>query len=544
MFFPLNHRSMTRLVVSWLLGLATMLDAPIASGQNHLVGDGEILVLRNGNLLAGRIERTAHHYSVSTPQNNRLVVPLAQVDFIAISAEDAYWKRLAGLPATDLEAHQSLFFWCLKYKLYDAAINQLEVLRAIGCQPAQIQSLSKRLEITKNQPTNQQEFAESKTVLNDKAHLSPNQASAELLLTPAPQIATEHSVTISNPLDFFENFDPILTPLPEFGNLLDRTDIALRLQPLDQTNIPPNTITNLTPSQRLPKPVITRNDAGAETIIAQVTYEENDGNPIVREFENLSGKKPKNSQDEPQFHSQSILNSPTDTHGKVGDLSAPQLDALIKTLPAGSFQAFRQRVERHLVFNCGDCHRHQSTEVSSMPLLFQGKYQPLSGRMSQRNIYAVLRQIDLDDPANSPILKASLTAHGTAQSSPLKEDSNEYQLLKQWTMLMSQEWKPSNVAGSTTGSSPNLGSKLTESQGADKPRTAQTQAVVELGRKSIEQSVRPDSISGNRSTTELSKLSSPPGKLPTLSGDRLDFKPKDDFDPEIFNRRYQAASPR
>lgn len=507
------------LLNAWWFSLAAAMGAQSLLRPANVDHEAEILVLKNGNVLRGKIERTSQHYSVATPQNNRLIVPLSDADFIASTIDEAYWGRLSRLPATDLDAHRALFFWCLKYQLFDAASNQLEILQTIGLRLAEIQSLSRRLDNTRNQLQTDPPNSNSEKLTETKS-TSANPSDFQLRPNYHPPVhAKEQRIsanlpkTKSDPFDFIENSELNMTPLPEIGNRIDSLAVAGEFKPLNSSDTQPKPIVTLPESKRLPKPVIQSGESFENKVIAQVAFEENEDDA---------------------------------TSDKSHSLSAPELEAFVKSLPAGSFQAFRQRVERQLVFNCGDCHRQQSTEVTSMPLLFKGKYQPLSGRMSQRNIHAVLQLINLKDPENSPVLKASISAHGTTTHPPFNETSNEYRNLQQWVLLMAQEWKPQinlneQAVDDYLDANQSQTSERVDTQTGSN-RIARSLSVDAANSSAANHHKTENRSIGPQTSVSRGSLTTPPGKMPELKDRSLEFRPKDEFDPEIFNRFHRLKS--
>lgn len=507
------------LLNAWWFSVAAAMGAQSLPSPTHVDHEAEILVLKNGNVLRGKIERTSQHYSVATPQNNRLIVPLADADFIATTIDEAYWGRLSRLPATDLDAHRALFFWCLKYQLFDSASNQLEILQTIGLRPAEIQSLSRRLDNTRNHHQTNPPNPNSKKLAETKS-TSVHPSDFQLKPNHHPPVHAKDQPIYANlpkpksdPFDFFENSELNMTPLPEIGNRIDSSAVAREFEPLPSSDTQPKPIVVLPESQRLPKPVIQSGESLDNQVIAQVAFEENEDDS---------------------------------TNEKSRSLSAPELETFIKSLPLGSFQAFRQRVERQLVFNCGDCHRQQSTEVTSMPLLFKGKYQPLSGRMSQRNIHSVLQQINLKDPENSPVLKASISAHGTTIHPPFNETSNEYQNLKQWVLLMTQEWKPQTdftkqAADGYADADQSQTSELIDTQSGSN-RAATSLSVDAANFLTANHRTTENGTIGPQTSGSRGNLTTPPRMMPELKERGLEFRPKDEFDPGIFNRFHRIKS--
>ena len=96
-------------------------DPEVASGE-------QILVLKNGEMLIGRIDQDANNLIVQVRQGSRLVISKNKAEFVCDSKSEAFWGKSARIRATDLRKQVDLFRWCLKHKLFEHADSQLNVL--------------------------------------------------------------------------------------------------------------------------------------------------------------------------------------------------------------------------------------------------------------------------------------------------------------------------------------------------------------------------------------------------------------------------------
>ena len=112
-----------------------------------------------------------------------------------------------------------------------------------------------------------------------------------------------------------------------------------------------------------------------------------------------------------------------------------QIETAIESIPKKSVGVFKRKVEPLLVRNCGGCHSVDKTET--MPLERLGKNQVIPKRLSQRNLYHILKQTDLNQPLASPLFAAAVHPHAGLPEPILKRDSVQYVNLGQWLIQIS-----------------------------------------------------------------------------------------------------------
>lgn len=109
------------------------------------VSNDQILVLRNGEILTGRIEHDQAKLIVHTRQGSRIVIPKNKADFICDSIAEAFWGKSARTRASDTRAQIDLFRWCLKHRQVELAESQLEILMQSDVSASQMVSLNRQL---------------------------------------------------------------------------------------------------------------------------------------------------------------------------------------------------------------------------------------------------------------------------------------------------------------------------------------------------------------------------------------------------------------
>jgi len=124
----------------------------------------------------------------------------------------------------------------------------------------------------------------------------------------------------------------------------------------------------------------------------------------------------------------------------------------VRELPSEAVREFRERIQPLLLNSCasGQCHGPQTG--GSFRLLRPSFGRVASRRLTQRNLYSVVNHIDPDDPAQSPLLRAACTAHGSPERrSVAPAGSRQYEMLADWvrTLVAPPVEQAASAAGKT-----------------------------------------------------------------------------------------------
>jgi hypothetical protein len=204
-------------------------------------------------------------------------------------------------------------------------------------------------------------------------------------------------------------------------------------------------------------------------------------------------------------------------------LAAPpseELDRMIRGLPPKTVEQFAKSVQPLLLNNCtaGGCHGPQST--TKLRLLRLSQDQLASRRLTQRNLYMVLQYIDRENPAASPLLKIPAGPHGTTKAAIFNEhQADQYRKIVDWVM----QFDP----GAAAEASPPPFAKA--------PADKVVPAVHEEPAAESDAPVPP--------ATPLKRQAKHSPKI-KRGADLPQFSPKDEFDPDLFNRRYFPPEPK
>jgi hypothetical protein len=103
-----------------------------------------VLVLRNGNVVSGRVARTADRYYVSR-SSVQLQIPAEQVEMFCSTLEEAYEVRRRRRVGNSADARIALVSWCLRNDLAPQAREQIDAARTIDPRHPQLAMLEVRV---------------------------------------------------------------------------------------------------------------------------------------------------------------------------------------------------------------------------------------------------------------------------------------------------------------------------------------------------------------------------------------------------------------
>lgn len=232
---------------------------------------------------------------------------------------------------------------------------------------------------------------------------------------------------------------------------------------------------------------------------------------------------------------------------------------LLNTLPEGALEVFTRRIQPILVNNCsnGGCHQSSDSEFPIDRALLHG----LADRRSTiKNLSTVMSAIDRDNPLASPLLRASSGPHADRPMGILTGRRRElYDRVTEWVTLFGPEYRqpqngfagrPNRYAVQQAGFISPIGGGFRPPVGAQQPMQAQFQQPQPAA-------IPYQGLQANPSAAPATKSPAPeaPKVAPTeLAGESYEplteapkqlkpkpvEKPRDEFDPEIFNRTHRG----
>ncbi len=183
----------------------------------------------------------------------------------------------------------------------------------------------------------------------------------------------------------------------------------------------------------------------------------------------------------------------------------------VEKLPSGAVESFTHRVQPLLLNRCGTAVCHGSAGKSKFRLQRPARGLPFHSRLTQANLTATLRYVKRDDPQSSPLLLMPTRSHGTARRAVFSQtQANQLAILTSWVHGISQA--PAAVKPATITQEP-----AHLSQASSNPRPMPVEKL-----------------------ESLDLLTTKPAK----HGVKVKaYEPRDEFDPELFNRRFHSTEP-
>lgn len=546
------------------VGAAQMLSPTITSTE-------QVVVLGNGEIIQGKVKRSAEQTVVQTEQGSRLVLSNDRVDFVCNSLEDAYWGKCARTKATDLDGQKRLFYWCLKHELLEQAQNQIALLadsedakakdlefldRQLNVAIQQQQrrkgetqvvqgSLNSNVGITglagaSTRATNQTNDSVRSTILRPHTESISRQKAdnftkkAISLLEPIQvdtTIGTGQLATQNHP--YSENLDgksidySSFTPLPELHQ-------SSGIQSLPSMSSEGKLLVNNTAKRNLARtPVV--DSPGSE--IRQVGFEEPVVEGTIEEFpsaESFSGipativnpaLKPNTSLPVPDLTTAEVSKIQT-------NVTNLELDRMTRTMPKGTLKPYRSRLEKVLANGCSASKCHHDA-AATMPLWNPGGLKPLSRRMSQRNLFHTLQYVDRSDPFASRLVDAASKAHGGLEKPVIEKGTKEFNQLLLWVIMLSNDPQSNFQRYNNTGYQP-VSSNLKVPDFKPVLPLDSTNGVA----NGTDDAALPTALK-RKPKVSVSGMPETIGDIPELTPEKKIYKPVDPFDPEIFNRNFR-----
>lgn len=152
-----------------------------------------VLVLRNGEVLAGTTSKVGDRYVVAKSDGTELRIPAHEVEMHCLDLDEAYLRKRQRISPRDASGMVQLADWCLRYELYARAADELLRAMAIAPRDPRIQALERRLQAVTAPERNlaMPAIAESS---------SPRPAPSDPIASPLPAEAVESFVSRVQPL--------------------------------------------------------------------------------------------------------------------------------------------------------------------------------------------------------------------------------------------------------------------------------------------------------------------------------------------------------
>ncbi len=128
-----------------LMGVLLTLSWAACSRAESSVAVEGVLVLRNGNVLTGKLLQMQDYYQVVL-SHGQLRVPVGQVEFACQNLDEAYEHRRHSRTGATADSHLELARWCLRHEMLEHAAHELLEARSIDPHHRKLTLLERRLQ--------------------------------------------------------------------------------------------------------------------------------------------------------------------------------------------------------------------------------------------------------------------------------------------------------------------------------------------------------------------------------------------------------------
>lgn len=214
-----------------------------------------------------------------------------------------------------------------------------------------------------------------------------------------------------------------------------------------------------------------------------------------------------------------------------------ELDRAVKSVSAESLHEFTVRVQPLMMNYCATAGCHGPRAASTFQLERIYLNERTDPRIVRSNLHAVLKQVDRAQPAKSPLLNVPITAHGGAKKPIFNAHNAEhYRIVAGWVGRLSQHarYAPQPTSADVVSSANTLQQRMP---------LAPPSVTVPNGASG---STAPPAGVGPSVAAPLDAASTgtpTPTAPPTPAAPAVPRAGVDPFDPEVFNRRTEAAKP-
>ncbi|MGE0607148.1 MAG: hypothetical protein AB7O62_08655 [Pirellulales bacterium] len=174
-----------------LLVVATLASATLAEERLGSTQREGILLLNNGEALAGRVALIGDQYYV-TQNGAEFRVKTGDAQFFCRDLDEAYERQSQAIAAGKVTGHIALAEWCLRQQLHGYAALELEEILSLEPRHPKLPLLERRLRLAVSGPAKPPE--------NQPASLAPSNADLDGMVRSLPPGAVETFTTTVQPL--------------------------------------------------------------------------------------------------------------------------------------------------------------------------------------------------------------------------------------------------------------------------------------------------------------------------------------------------------
>jgi len=131
----------------WFLVSAFLFVEPLLAFDAAGQPSHGVLVLRNGEVLAGTTTKVGDRYVIARNDGTELRIPTGEVEMHCRDLNEAYARKRHTVSRRDVSAVLQLADWCLRNGLHARAADELLAASEIAPRDPRIQSLQRRLQV-------------------------------------------------------------------------------------------------------------------------------------------------------------------------------------------------------------------------------------------------------------------------------------------------------------------------------------------------------------------------------------------------------------
>lgn len=150
-----------------------------------------VLLLRNGEVLTGRITHAGDYYYVSRPRGD-LRLKAAEVELVAADLNEVYQNKRRQIEPDKAPAHLDLAEWCVQQRLLDQAADELAEATRIDRRHPRLGLVERRLQLARR--------GEPPVAAGKKSEPGPSNDDLDRLVRGMPSRAVETFTSTVQPL--------------------------------------------------------------------------------------------------------------------------------------------------------------------------------------------------------------------------------------------------------------------------------------------------------------------------------------------------------
>jgi hypothetical protein len=266
--------------------------------------------------------------------------------------------------------------------------------------------------------------------------------------------------------------------------------------------------------------------------------------PAPLPSDKVAASRPLPPNDHSSHHSTPQSNSAT-RRARTHPPTTEELEAAVRSIPREGVELFGNTIQPMMWNKCGTNRCHDVGGPSDFIVLRPANGKQVWRRLSLRNLHSLLGYVDREDPRSSPLLVKSRTPHGGDSVPPLGgEESLYYQQLRIWVEGVAG--RRGDLAGNSRPGQEHSARSLPQIPAVSRASfespiatDATTESMERIENFDAEDLLPPrKSTSANQDFDGEEEPGTKNTGETTGENDNAPYRPRDPFDPEVFNRKY------